>query len=64
MADINLISLIDRFNCEDTCREALEQARWPAGLMVCAVHAAGIWMLTNYTIRTVGNARVAATSLA
>ena len=29
MAEINLISLIDRFNCEDTCREALEQARWP-----------------------------------
>ena len=32
MADINLISLIDRFNCEDTCREALEQARWPTGV--------------------------------
>ena len=28
MADINLLSLIDRFTCDDTYREALEQARW------------------------------------
>ena len=32
MADVNLISLIDRFNCDDKCREALEQARWPEGV--------------------------------
>ncbi|MCY3803705.1 MAG: IS1595 family transposase [Gammaproteobacteria bacterium] len=32
MADVNLISLIDRFNCDDKCREALEQARWPHGV--------------------------------
>ena len=32
MADINLMSLIDRFNCDDKCREALEQIRWPAGV--------------------------------
>lgn len=32
MADVNLISLIDRFNCDNKCREALEQARWPNGV--------------------------------
>ena len=32
MAEVNLISLIDRFNCDGKCREALEQIRWPAGV--------------------------------
>ena len=32
MADINLMSLIDHFSCDNKCREALEQARWPGGV--------------------------------
>ena len=28
----NLVSLIDKFNCDDKCREALEKIRWPAGV--------------------------------
>ena len=29
---MNLVSLIDKFNCDDTCREALEELRWPDGV--------------------------------
>ena len=32
MADVNLITLIDRYNCDDKCRDALEQIRWPNGV--------------------------------
>ena len=28
---MNLITLMDKFNCDDTCREALEKIRWPHG---------------------------------
>ena len=35
MTGINLVSLIDQYNCDDKCREALEKIRWPAG--VCCV---------------------------
>ena len=31
MKDINLISLMDDFNCDESCREALEDIRWPEG---------------------------------
>ena len=31
MADVNLFSLMDRFNCDKNCREALEDIRWPTG---------------------------------
>ena len=31
MKGINLISLMDDYNCDDACREALEDIRWPAG---------------------------------
>ena len=31
MADINLVSLIDRFSCDEKCRDALEKIRWPDG---------------------------------
>ena len=31
MADVNLFSLMDRFNCDKNCREVLEDIRWPAG---------------------------------
>ena len=30
--NINLVSLIDRFNCDEKCREALERIRWPNGV--------------------------------
>ena len=29
---INLVSLIDRFNCDDSCREFLQCLRWPSGV--------------------------------
>ena len=29
---MNLVSLIDTFNCDDKCREALEALRWPDGV--------------------------------
>ena len=29
---INLVSLIDRFNCDDSCREFLQRLRWPSGV--------------------------------
>ena len=29
---MNLVSLIDKFNCDDICREALEELRWPDGV--------------------------------
>ena len=32
MSKVNLVSLIDRFNCDDKCREALEDIRWPNGV--------------------------------
>lgn len=28
---MDLVSLIDKFNCDDKCREALEEIRWPGG---------------------------------
>ena len=28
---MDLVSLIDKFNCDDKCREALEDIRWPGG---------------------------------
>ena len=28
---MNLITLVDRFNCDDKCREVLESIRWPHG---------------------------------
>jgi transposase-like protein len=31
-ADINLITLIDRFHSEDACRDLLEKLRWPNGI--------------------------------
>ncbi len=30
---MNLVSLMDRFNCDTKCREALEKLRWPDGPM-------------------------------
>ncbi|MYI66829.1 MAG: IS1595 family transposase [Gemmatimonadetes bacterium] len=35
MKDVNLLTLLDRFNCNDRCRDALEAIRWPDG--VCCV---------------------------
>ncbi|MXX71492.1 MAG: transposase [Gemmatimonadetes bacterium] len=32
MKDVNLVSLIDRYNTEDKCRDALEAIRWPGGV--------------------------------
>ena len=32
MADINLLDLIDRYNCDDKCRDTLELLRWPTGV--------------------------------
>ena len=29
---MNLFSLIDRFNCDETCRKTLERLRWPDGV--------------------------------
>ena len=29
---LSLVELIDRFNCDDTCRETLERLRWPEGV--------------------------------
>ena len=32
MANINLLDLIDRYNCDDKCRDTLELLRWPGGV--------------------------------
>src|SRR5687767_14512267 len=32
MADVNLMSLIDRFASDEKCREYLEALRWPEGV--------------------------------
>ena len=32
MKNVNLVSLIDRYNTEDKCRDALEAIRWPGGV--------------------------------
>ena len=32
MKEINLVSLLDRFNTDDKCRDALEAIRWPSGV--------------------------------
>ena len=29
---VNLMHLIDKFNCDDTCRKMLQDIRWPAGV--------------------------------
>ena len=43
MAEINLISLMQRFNCDDTCRETLEQIRWPTG--ICCIRCGDMEVL-------------------
>ena len=37
MKEINLVSLLDRYNTDDRCREALEAIRWPSGVACLAV---------------------------
>ena len=32
MSALNLVSLIDRYNCDDKCRDYLEAIRWPSGV--------------------------------
>lgn len=32
MAKVNLLDLIDRYNCDDKCRDTLELLRWPSGV--------------------------------
>ena len=32
MRDVNLMTLMDRFNCETKCRDTLEAIRWPTGV--------------------------------
>lgn len=32
MKNINLVSLLDRYNTDDRCRDALEAIRWPSGV--------------------------------
>ena len=32
MAEINLLHLVDRYNCDDKCRDTLELLRWPNGV--------------------------------
>ena len=32
MKSVNLVSLLDRYNTDDRCRDALEAIRWPAGV--------------------------------
>lgn len=32
MENVNLLTLLDRFNCNDRCRDALEAIRWPDGV--------------------------------
>ncbi len=32
MKEINLVSLLDRYNTDDRCRDALEAIRWPSGV--------------------------------
>ena len=32
MTDYSLVSLMDRFNCDSKCSDALEQLRWPVGV--------------------------------
>ena len=31
MKDVNLVDLMDEYNCNEACREALEDIRWPSG---------------------------------
>ena len=52
MKSINLISLMDDYNCDEACREALEDVRWPSGVAclrcgdtaVDPVRGRGQWM--------------------
>ena len=32
MKNVNLLTLLDRFNCNEKCRDALEAIRWPSGV--------------------------------
>lgn len=32
MKDLNLVTLLDRYNTDDRCRDALEAIRWPSGV--------------------------------
>ena len=40
MKSVNLVSLLDRYNTDDRCRDALEAIRWPAG--VCCTRCGDI----------------------
>jgi len=40
--DINLVSLVERYHSEDSCRARLEELRWPAGVECPRCGSAGI----------------------
>ena len=43
MAAVNLISLMDRYNCDDKCRDLLERIRWPSGVCCLRCGDTDVW---------------------
>ena len=43
----NLCELIDRYNCDEKCRDLLEQMRWPVGAACTRCGSFDVWELEN-----------------
>ena len=47
MARLNLVSLIDRYNNDDKCRDLLERIRWPAGVCCMRCGDTTVWEIED-----------------
>ena len=43
----SLVDLVDKFNCDDKCRDTLEQLRWPTGIACTRCGSKSVWELEN-----------------
>ena len=44
---LSLVDLVDKFNCDDKCRDTLEQLRWPTGMACTRCGSMAVWDLEN-----------------
>ncbi|WP_420462035.1 IS1595 family transposase [Candidatus Palauibacter sp.] len=47
MARLNLVSLIDRYNNDDKCRDLLERIRWPSGVCCLRCGDTDVWEIES-----------------
>ena len=59
MKNLNLVTLLDRYNTDDRCRDALEAIRWPSGVAcircgdtdVSEITTRNVWACASYDYR-------------